>query len=67
MEKFDKIQALRYLTTNNPLCDNCARADLEELRIAAGLYQLVLEIVDSRDTEFPRDYLDRKISLATTF
>ena len=67
MKTFDKLDALHYLANNNPLCDNCLRADLEEIRIAAGLYRLVREIVNAPQDKFTMEYLDDRISAATTF
>lgn len=67
MERLNKISALTYLVANNPLCDNCVRADLEEIRIAAGLYHLVRELVESPDEHYTREQIDRKISNATAF
>jgi len=67
MEELDRLSALQYLIKNNPLCDNCVRADLEEIRIAAGLYGVVMNLLnDSRDT-FSREYIDKLISTATAF
>ncbi len=67
MKEFDKLSALDYLVRNNPLCDNCARADLEEIRIAAGLYGLVRDMVGSDRNDYSREELDEKIRKATAF
>ena len=67
MEQLSKLSALNYLVTNNPLCDNCVRADLEEIRIAAGLYHAIRELLESSDEHYTREQIDRKIAKATTF
>jgi len=41
----DKYDAIAYIINNNPVCEDCVRADLEQVRIAAGLYQLLKEII----------------------
>ena len=67
MQEFDKLTALDYLVKNNPLCENCARADLEEIRIAAGLYGVIRELIGSGRNSFSRDEIDGKIRRATSF
>ena len=67
MDKLDKLMALKYLANNNPLCDNCARADLEEIRIAAGLYGVVREMLNSPEVSFTTEAIDEKIRKATAF
>lgn len=67
MKTYDKLGALQYLVSNNPLCDNCARADLEEIRIAAGLYGVVREIINAPQDIYATEYLDDRIRAATTF
>jgi hypothetical protein len=67
MHQLDKLIALQYLVRNNPLCDNCVRADLEEIRIAAGLYHVVREILESGQEIYRQEEIDRKIKAATSF
>ena len=67
MIEFGKLEALQYLVTNNPLCDNCARADLEEIRIAAGLYAVVRELLADTSTVFSKEDLDNRIRVASSF
>ena len=67
MDNLNKLVALDYLTKNNPLCDGCLRANLEEIRIAAGLYQVVLQIVSATKDTFSKKQLDQMIRSATTF
>ena len=67
MDQFDKLSALTYLVSNNPLCDNCERANLEEIRIAAGLYHVVRQILESPAEHISQEQVDIKIAKATTF
>ncbi len=67
MDQLDKLAALTYLVNNNPLCDDCERANLEEIRIAAGLYHVVRQILESPAEHFSREQVDSKISQATAF
>ncbi len=36
MKEFDRYSALEYLVSHSPLCKNCVRADLKEIRIATS-------------------------------
>ena len=67
METMDKLSALNYITQNKPVCDNCLRGNLEQIRMAAGLYQLVKDIVGGNQDIFLQKDIDVKIKLATTF
>ena len=67
MKGFDRYSALEYLVSHNPLCENCVRADLEEIRIAAGLYSVVRELVGSGRNDYSREELDERIRIATLF
>ncbi|MBC8488411.1 MAG: hypothetical protein H8D45_20480 [Bacteroidetes bacterium] len=67
MEKMDKLAALSYLAINNPVCENCVRGNMEEIRIAAGLYQLVKDIVLGDKETFKQKELETMIRDATTF
>lgn len=63
----DKLSALKYITKHNPVCDDCARGDLNQIRKAAGLYQLVKELTTSDQESFGQDELDKWIGQATAF
>ncbi len=63
----DKLSALKYLTTNQPICDNCFRGNLEQVRMAAGLYQLVKDIMAAKQETFNQEDLDAKITEVTSF
>jgi hypothetical protein len=67
MESMDKLTALSYLTANQPICDNCLRGNLEQVRMAAGLYQLVKDIMTAKQETFSQEDLDTKIREVTTF
>ncbi len=67
MEEMDKLAALNYLTINNPICIDCARGSLEQIRLAAGLYQLVKDIVADKQDTYTQQELNAKIIEATTF
>ncbi len=63
----DKLSALKYLTTNQPICDNCLRGNLEQVRMAAGLYQLVKDIMADKQETFSKEDIDAKITEVTSF
>lgn len=67
MEQLDKLSALKYLAKHNPVCDDCARGDLNQIRKAAGLYQVVKDITTSDKQTFGQDELDKLIRQATAF
>ncbi len=67
MESMDKLSALKYLTTKQPICDNCLRGNLEQVRMAAGLYQLVKDIMAAKQEIFSQEDMDAKITEVTTF
>ena len=67
MENMDKLSAIRYLTNSKPICDNCLRGDLNQVRKAAGLYQLVKDIIAGKQEFFSHTELDLKITKATIF
>ena len=67
MEKMDKLSAISYLTNNKPVCENCLRGNLEEIRIAAGLYQLVKDIVAGNQDVFSQPELDDMVNKAVSF
>ena len=67
MEEMDKLAALSFLAKNNPVCDNCARGNLEEIRISAGLYQVVKDIVLGDKESFKWIELEGMIRQATAF
>lgn len=67
MEKMDKLSAISYLTNNKPVCDNCLRGNLEEIRIAVGLYQSVKDIVAGNQDVFSQIELDAMVNNATSF
>ena len=63
----DKLAALKYITSHNPVCTDCARGNLEQVRKAAGLYQLVKDIIAGQQDSFSPQDLDAHITEATTF
>ncbi|MBC8486642.1 MAG: hypothetical protein H8D45_11450 [Bacteroidetes bacterium] len=63
----DKLTALAYLVNNNPVCNDCARGNLEQIRLAAGLYQLVKDVLSSDNKLYEQQELDTKVLQATTF
>ncbi len=67
MEPMNKITALSYLTNNQPICDNCLRGNLEQVRMAAGLYQLVKDIIATKQETFSQEDIDAKITEVTSF
>jgi len=67
MENMDKLYAIRYITKSKPICDNCLRGDLDQVRKAAGLYQLVKDIIAGKQESFNQAELDLKITKATIF
>ena len=67
MEKMDKHTALVYIVRNNPVCTDCARGNLEQIRLAAGLYQLVKDVISSDKNLYDQQELDTKVLKATTF
>jgi len=67
MNKMDKLDSINYLVNNNPVCSDCARGNLKQIRIAAGLYQVVKDILKEESIFHSQDDLDRKIKQSTTF
>jgi len=67
MESMDKLSTLKYLTTNQPICDNCLRGNLEQVRMAAGLYQLVKDMIAAEQEAFSQEDIDAKITEVTSF
>jgi len=67
MESMDKLSAISYIANSNPVCANCLRGNLEQIRMAAGLYQLVKDIVSENQATFSQEYLDGKIAQISLF
>jgi len=67
MNKMDKLATISYLVNNNPVCNDCARGNLEQIRKAAGLYQMVKEIILGDKMFHSQEDLEEKIKQITTF
>jgi len=67
METMDKHAAMEYILSNNPVCTDCARGNPGQVRMAAGLYQLLKNIASSRIETFTAEELNRFIKTATEF
>ena len=67
MDTLDKFESLKYIVLNNPVCMNCVRGNLEEVRMAAGLYQLIKDILTDKKVHFDMEELDQKIKHAVYF
>jgi hypothetical protein len=63
----DKLEAMEYILGNNPVCTDCARGNLEQVRIAAGLYQVLKDISSAGALTYTRDDLNRRIQEAMRF
>jgi hypothetical protein len=67
MHKLDKLAALEYIVKNNTLCESCNRANINEIRIAAGLYLEMADIINSPEKSFTLDDLTGRIKKAGSF
>jgi hypothetical protein len=67
MEHLEKLNALEYIIKNNNLCTACNRANIDEIRIAAGLYLELADIILSKDTSFTIKDLANRIKKAGVF
>ena len=67
MKTLDTFQSIIYLVEHNPVCGDCARGNLEELRKSAGLYQVIKDMVASGRESYSIEELDAEIQKATTF
>jgi hypothetical protein len=67
MDKLDKLAALEYIVRNNNLCQSCNRANINEIRIAAGLYLELVDIINSPEKSFSMDDLTGRIKKAGSF
>ncbi len=67
MNKMDKLASINYLVNNNPVCIDCARGNLEQMRKAAGLYQVVKDLVSEDNIFHNKENLDKRIRQSTTF
>jgi hypothetical protein len=67
MDSLDKLTALEYIVMNNNLCTACNRADINEIRIAAGLYLELADIILSDKKSFTVEELDGRIKKAGSF
>jgi hypothetical protein len=64
MDQLDKLTALEYIVKNNNLCNACNRANINELRIAAGLYLELADIILSNEKSFWLRSLNYRIYFA---
>ena len=67
MEQLDKLAALEYIVKNSTLCETCNRANINEIRIAAGLYIEMADIIMGNEKSFTLDILKERINQAGTF
>ena len=67
MDMMDKNAAIHYILSNNAICNDCARGNLNEVRRAAGLYQLLKDIASGSKASFTVDELSGLIAQATSF
>jgi hypothetical protein len=67
MEHLDKLTALGYIIKNNNLCTACNRANINEIRIAAGLYIELADIILSNEKSFTIEDLANRIKKAGVF
>lgn len=63
----EKHSALIYVIENNPVCDNCARGNLDDIRASAGLYQLLKDIISSKKESYNHEELETMVKHATSF
>ncbi len=63
----EKHSALIYVVENNPVCDNCARGNLDDIRASAGLYQLLKDIISNKKKSFSLEELETMVKQATSF
>jgi len=63
----NKIDSVQYIVNNNPVCSDCARGNLEQIRTAAGLYQVIKEIVSGDKNIWSSAELDKLVDRATSF
>ena len=67
MEHLEKLNALEYIIKNNNLCTACNRANINEIRIAAGLYVELAEIIMGNEKTYTMDELAERIKKAGAF
>ncbi len=67
MDMMDKYAAIQYIVSNNPVCNDCSRANLEHIRIAAGLYQLLKDIVSDNKESYSGEELTKLIGKVTKY
>ncbi len=67
METMDKNAAMHYIVSNNPVCTDCARGNLQHLRMAAGLYQVLKEIVSDEKEIYTFEDLNELVLRATRY
>jgi hypothetical protein len=67
LDSLDKLTALEYIVKNNNLCNACNRANINELRIGAGLYLELADIILSIEKSFTVEELDGRIKKAGSF
>jgi hypothetical protein len=67
MEHLEKLNALEYIIKNNHLCTACNRANIYEIRIAAGLYLELADIILGNEKTYTIDELAERIKKAGAF
>jgi len=67
MDSLDKMAALEYIVKNNNLCNACNRADINEIRVAAGLYLELADIILKSEKSFTIEDLSNRIKKASSF
>ena len=67
MEHLEKMNALEYIIKNNNLCTACNRANINEIRIAAGLYLELAEIILGNEKTYTIEELAERIKKAGAF
>jgi hypothetical protein len=67
MNPLDKYQSIVYIVEHHPVCDDCSRGNLNEIRKAAGMYQSVKDILNDTREHFKKEELDELIRKAAGF
>jgi len=63
----DKLNSIQYIVNHNPVCEDCARGNLDQVRKAAGLYQAVKDILAGDKINYTEEELDELIRQATAY
>jgi len=61
----DKLNSIQYIVNHNPVCEDCARGNLDQVRKAAGLYQALKDIL-ADISDITADLLVVKANRCTT-